>query len=323
VVVSGATPALGVSVPFTATATLTSGEGVDVTSRSAWSSTAPMVATVASGVVTAHTVGAVDIAAVYGGVTGRLRLNIVKAPSPGLTPFTRDYIESIMLGGGALKPVVGTAGCPWSGRWSAYPVGTTVDLLISQTVPEAAVLALNRAVAAVNEVSAGSIAVRISSTVDPNPMPATNQVTVTMHPAPLELGCSFEQGCTQMSFLPNAPELRAARAILRTGQTPAAYVHDAIGHGTLGLCHVDGNLIGSPFASLMSFGVNILSNQIAEELTGFDRAATLPVYESGLARGSMRADFLAAGLVNPSSAGSLKPASMPQGFAEIPSLRIR
>jgi hypothetical protein len=37
----------------------------------------------------------------------------------------------------------------------------------------------------------------------------------------------------------------------------------------------------------------------------------------------MRADFLAAGLVNPSSAGSLKPASMPQGFAEIPSLRIR
>jgi hypothetical protein len=305
-------------------AQLDNGTSADVSGTAAWSSSSVTVATVTTnGVVTAHTFGTVEITALYSGVSGKVLLNVNTAPPPVVTPFTRNYVESLMLGFGPLTPAEGTYGCPRLGRWSAYPAGTTVELVISQSVPANAVAALNHAATAVNEVSAGSLSIAISTTQDPNPLPATNQVTVATSADPQSLGCGYPQGCTQLSFEPNGLPLRAARAILQTGQTPNAYVHDAIGHGTLGLCHVDGHLIGSPSASLMSYGVNIFSNQIAVELTGFDRAATLAVYGSGLPRGATRADFLAAGLVNSSSINRLKPSGVLSDFAEIPAMRIR
>ena len=324
VAVSGSTPALGESATLKAMAQLDTGASVDVTASAAWSSTSVYVATVTSaGVVTAHTFGTVEIIALYSGVSGRLMLNVNTVPPPVLTPFTRNYVESLMLGFGPLTPSEGTYGCPRLGRWSAYPAGTTVELVISQSVPPNAVTALTHAATAVNEVSAGQVSIVISTTQNTNPLPATNQVTVATSADPQSLGCGYPQGCTQLSFEPNAFPLRAARAILQTGQTPNAYVHDAIGHGTLGLCHVDGTLIGSPSASLMSYGVNIFSNQIAVELTGFDRVATLAVYGSGLPRGATRSDFLAAGLVNAASTSRLRPASALSDFAEIPAMRIR
>ena len=324
VVVSGTTPGLGQSSTFKAVAQLDTGTTVDVTLTAAWSSTSINVATVTSnGVVTAHTFGTVEIIALYSAVSGRLTINVNTAPPPVLTPFTRNYVESLMLGFGPLTPSEGTYGCPRLGRWSAYPAGTTVELVISQNVPSNAVTALNHAATAVNEVSAGQISIAISTTQDPNPLPGTNQVTVATSADPQSLGCGYPQGCTQLSFEPNAFPLRAARAILRTGQTPNAYVHDAIGHGTLGLCHVDGHLIGSPSASQMSYGVNIFSNQIAVELTGFDRTAALAVYGAGLPRGATRSDFLTAGLVNSSSISRLRPSAVLSDFAEIPAMRIR
>jgi len=77
----------------------------------------------------------------------------------------------------------------------------------------------------------------------------------------------------------------------------AAYVHDAIGHGVLGLCHVDGNLIGGSHLSLMSFGVGVFSNNLPSLLTAFDLAAIQPVFRSGLLPGSTLFDFTRVGLV--------------------------
>jgi len=77
----------------------------------------------------------------------------------------------------------------------------------------------------------------------------------------------------------------------------AAYVHDAIGHGVLGLCHVDGNLIGGSRLSLMSFGVGVFSNNLPSLLTAFDLAAIQPVVRSGLLPGSTLFDFTRVGLV--------------------------
>ena len=77
---------------------------------------------------------------------------------------------------------------------------------------------------------------------------------------------------------------------------PAA-AHDAIGHGVLGLCHVDGNLIGGSRLSLMSFGVGVFSNNLPSLLTAFDLAAIQPVFRSGLLPGSTLFDFTRVGLV--------------------------
>ena len=84
-------------------------------------------------------------------------------------------------------------------------------------------------------------------------------------------------------------------------QTPNGFAHDIIGHGVMGMCHVDGNLIGGAGLSLMSGGPNVFSGQIALQLTPFDIAAAQAVYGSGLNPGATKADFLRLGLINSSS----------------------
>jgi hypothetical protein len=76
----------------------------------------------------------------------------------------------------------------------------------------------------------------------------------------------------------------------------------------MGMCHVDGNLIGGPGLSLMSGGPNVFSGQIALSLTPLDIAAAQAVYASGLNPGAKRDDFLRAGLINASitTAGTIR-----------------
>src|SRR5688572_19614872 len=116
VVVSGSAPVAGASSTLKATAQLSSGVNTDVTAVAAWTTSAPSVAVVANGVVTAVSSGSAQISATYLGVVGRLTLNISPAAPPGLNAFMRDYIESLMLGTGALTPDDGTAGCPRPSR---------------------------------------------------------------------------------------------------------------------------------------------------------------------------------------------------------------
>ena len=91
----------------------------------------------------------------------------------------------------------------------------------------------------------------------------------------------------------------SSRALLPPSQSVNAYVHDAIGHGILGMCHIDGALIGGPSGSLMSGGPGVSSGQIASRLTALDIQAIQAVYASSLSPGAGRAEFVATGLIDP------------------------
>ena len=67
----------------------------------------------------------------------------------------------------------------------------------------------------------------------------------------------------------------------------------------VGLCHVDGNLIGGAHLSLMSAGPGVFSGDIADRLTSYDLDATRAVYSAGLGAGARRSDLVSADLVNP------------------------
>jgi hypothetical protein len=86
-----------------------------------------------------------------------------------------------------------------------------------------------------------------------------------------------------------------ARVVEPPGRSVSAYVHDALGHGVLGLCHIDARLIGGAENSLMSSGP---PGSGASNLTGMDLEAIRTVYASGVNPGAARSTFLAARLVN-------------------------
>lgn len=238
----------------------------------------------------------------------------------------RDYIESLFLGTGPLVSSDGVIGCTSSQNWGSFPTGTNVELIVSSTVPPVSVTALTDTAALVPWVTAGAISVSVSSTDNANPIPAANQVTVTMHSNPLSVGCTYPQGCTFVSytFVSPATAIVSARAVLASGQFPGAFVHDALGHG-LGLCHVDGNRIGGAGLSLMSYGPGVFSNQLPSQYSAYDALALQSVYQSGMQRGARRPDFLQFGLVNPMNVAIVPSIDRParEFVVEISAPRIR
>ena len=89
-----------------------------------------------------------------------------------------------------------------------------------------------------------------------------------------------------------------ARVVAPPGRGVAAYIHDAVGHGVLGLCHVGASQIGGGDASLMSGGFGVPPGSGASALTALDLAAIRAVYASSVSPGASRSAFLAARLVN-------------------------
>src|SRR5437764_1504721 len=80
--VSGTTPAIGASSPFTATANFSNGTTQNVTSQASWQSTAASVATVSSsGTVIGTGSGETDIRATYQSLTGTLHVSVAAAPT--------------------------------------------------------------------------------------------------------------------------------------------------------------------------------------------------------------------------------------------------
>jgi len=169
------------------------------------------------------------------------------------------------LGSGPLS----ARACPDIGTWSGFPRGTSGDI---QTVFEL--------------------------TDEADPIPGLNEVTSTSRANPSTEGCASDVGCTIPTFS-DVGVLASSRAVQPSTQTVQAYVHDVIGHGVLGLCHIDGNLIGGPELSLMSGGEGIFSGEIAGELTMLDIESAILVYASSLQLGAVRSDFAQEGLVSP------------------------
>lgn len=221
-------------------------------------------------------------------------------PRPPASADLRPVIEALFLGSGPLTPRDGQPACVFfPGFWTAYPRQTAVRVKVSTTVAPDARTAIEAAANQVAEATAGAVRASVEVVGDPLPLPGPGEVTVTTHPDPVSQGCPTLVGCTIPTFGGGVATLSSARAVLPPRQTPNAFAHDAIGHGVLGMCHIDGPLAGGANRSLMSGGPGVNSGDIAPMLTDRDLRAAQAVYGAGLSPGAQRAEFVAAGLVDP------------------------
>ncbi len=219
----------------------------------------------------------------------------------------RNYIEAIFLGSGPLIPQDNFTACVTNpGQWAGFPRGTTVHVVVSSTLDMASdgvdtKQLIEAALTTVNEATLGEIQTTFAVTEDPDPMPGLNEVTGTDHPSPQDTGCAFDRGCVHIDFTaPGSGIMISSRATQRESVQPAdAFVHDIIGHGIMGMCHIDQELIGGNDKSLMAGGPGAFTGFIPDQLSTLDIAAANAVYGSSLNPGATRADFVAAGLINP------------------------
>ena len=215
-----------------------------------------------------------------------------------------DVIEALFLGSGPLTLADGSHPCPLTDYWKGFPRGTTVKVRLSTTVSEKVREAIEQALRQVPEATNGAIDATFELTEDANPMPERNEVTLTFHPDPLSQGCIFDRGCIIHRF-----ESKDRPGIFRSGRAVQAadlpvndYVHDVVGHGVIGMCHIDGRRICGPENSLMSRGPGVFSGETAIELTPLDVAAAKAVYGSKLDPGATRDDFIKHRLIDPAPA---------------------
>ena len=211
----------------------------------------------------------------------------------------RDATEVLIFGTGGLAPLDPQFGaCPWFGYFTGFPRGTKVRVRVSRTVSSDKVQAIQAARRLVKNATLGEITTRFKRTENANPIPNRNTVTSTSHQSPSTQGCPTDNGCLIHGFR-RAGVLKNGRAVQPPSQTPAAYSHDLIGHGVVGLCHIEGSRIGDPANSLMSAGTNVFSGDISPVLTEFDILVLERVYGSEVDPGDQRFDFVEAGLIRP------------------------
>jgi hypothetical protein len=229
--------------------------------------------------------------------TDPARLAEARRLDAGLAVKTPDVVDALFLGSGPLIPRDGTTDCPLQGFWSGYPRGASVRVRLSSRVPGPAQAGISGAIGALAGATAGSLLVSTEVTPEPDPQPGVNEVTVTEVALPRAAGCSSDAGCVQYRFAGRGL-LMSARIVEPRAQSVSAYVHDTVGHGVLGLCHIDARLIGGGENSLMSGGPGAPPGTGAPSLTGLDLEAIRTVYAAGVNPGAARSTFLAARLVN-------------------------
>ena len=210
---------------------------------------------------------------------------------------TPNVVDALFLGSGPLIPRDGFTDCPLQGVWSGYPRGTTLRMRVSNRVSGNVQAALAGAVAPLTGATGGALSVILEFIPDPDPQPTVNDVTVAEVVSPRAAGCPSDAGCVQYRFAGRGL-LMGARVVSPRGQSAGRTVRDAVGHGVLGLCHIDARQIGGAENSLMSAGPGTAPGEAASGLTGLDLEAIRLVYASSVNPGSTRSAFLAARLVN-------------------------
>jgi hypothetical protein len=213
------------------------------------------------------------------------------------TPQTPNVIDALFLGSGSLIPRDGPPECPLQGFWSGYPRGSNVRVRVSSRVAGAAQAGIGAAIGPIGDVTGGALTVTLTVVQDPDPQPGVNEVTVTEVPLPRAAGCPSDAGCVQYRFAGRGL-LMGARVVAPPGRSVPAYVHDTVGHGVLGLCHVGADQVGGAEASLMSVGFGTPAGSGAAALTALDLDALRAVYASAVNPGVGRSAFLAVRLVN-------------------------
>jgi len=208
-----------------------------------------------------------------------------------------DATDALFLGSGPLIPRDGNSACSLTRVWSGFPRSTTVRVRLAQAVPPDAQAALRAAVEQVAGATQGLVRAVLEVTSADDLEPRANEVTVAVRDRPRDAGCPGDRGCAQ-SVYREPGVLLSGRVVEGPDQPPQEYVRHAVGRGVLGLCQIDGRLIGGAGGSLMSAGIGVRPGEGAAGLTALDLAATRAVYGSALRPGATRKDFLQAGLVH-------------------------
>jgi hypothetical protein len=213
------------------------------------------------------------------------------------TPKIAGVVDALFLGSGSLIPRDGSPECPLQGFWSGYPRGSSVRVRVSSRVPGPVASAIGAAISPLGDATGGALTVTMTVVPEADPPPGVNEVTVTEVPLPRAVGCSSDAGCVQYRFAGRGL-LMGARIVASPGRAPSAIVHDVVGHGVMGLCHIGADQIGGADMSLMSAGFGAAPGSGASALTALDLDAIRAVYASSVNPGAGRPTFLAARLVD-------------------------
>lgn len=285
------------------TATALNASGGSVSTTVSWSSDTESVATVdQTGLVTAVAEGSATVTATADGESASVEVTVEE-----LSEFMMDYIEAIFLGSGPLTPQDGFTACVTNpGRWTAFPRGTTVEVVASTTLDmgndgEDTAQLLEDALASIEEATLGAVTATFSTTTDADPTPGMFQATATDHPDPESTGCPFDRGCVHVTWSDaEFTVMESSRTVLKEDIQPAdAFVHDVVGHGIMGMCHIDQELVGGNDQTLMPGGPGSSTGVIPDQLSALDIQAARAVYGTDLEPGATRADFVARGLIRP------------------------
>lgn len=222
-------------------------------------------------------------------------------------PDHSDYIEALFLGSGPLIPISNdpNLACGRRGIWSAFPRGTTIRNRASAQIPPQYRDAIRVVLDQIPVATAGQLATTFEVAAEDAPTVSENQMShvALQTAAELQFACG-SSGTACIAY--NSPLARGgpwAGGLIRwsvgyyvvpTALFPEPYAHEP-GHGILGLCHINADLIGNR-NSLMSQGT---TNRQSDRLSPFDIEALQAVYGSSVAIGAGRAQFVAAGLLRP------------------------
>src|SRR5262249_55388105 len=161
----------------------------------------------------------------------------------------------LFLGSGPLSPTDGNVGCgggPASyegGRvLSRFPVNAAVNVLVSASVQGINRDSLTHGLGQIGNAVGNYLRFNITSTDDPNPIPAGNQVSIaTLSDADTLSVCGLavvdgkdHGGCALPLYDHQFGLLLSFRAVMAARQTARGYIHE-ISHALLGMCHIDGN----------------------------------------------------------------------------------
>lgn len=221
------------------------------------------------------------------------RASVGGAPPP--VPFDqKNFVEALFFGTGALSDPE-NPGCLVRGTAQGWPVGQRVRIRVSSSLTanerDGVVGSIGRLSAATD----GGLSAKIETTDEADPLPQSGEITVAKLPNLSAAGCPPPlAGCaipTGASGIFDAVRVIALPGVADDDSAGNLYAHE-MGHALYGFCHVNPN---SEAARRTIMGGGTATHQLTDE----DVRALQSVYRAGLGPGSTRAQFVAAGLINP------------------------
>lgn len=219
-------------------------------------------------------------------------------------PNLGDYVEVLFLGSGALIPVSNdpNLACSRRGIFSGFPRGTTVRNRASAQLPAHGLDSIRRVLNQIPLATAGRLAATFEVVAEDAPTPRDNEMVhvALRSAAEVTAACNSLVGSACIGY----NERPFPGGIIRWSagyydiniSFNQPFSHE-IGHGILGMCHINADAIGGGEHSMMSQGPpGVNSNQL-DRLSPFDIEALQAVYGSTVNPGARRPEFVAAGLI--------------------------